>query len=518
MLNAIRSMLKRQVVKSVGRIAASVLEDNMKNNITRYTLYAICCMLIVITPIFANDNAGRTTVSPFEISITARQIAVGEAFTAYYDCNSYLYNPASLALLEYEYFTATHNKWIVGSSQSYFGMGLPFNWGFVSGGIAYFNQGEIELYDNWVNQYQRKNVYDVGLIMGYGGRFHKYLTAGANLKVIYHDWADYTSAAFAADVGAICPDVVLPYGIGNLNAGLVVQNIGPKERLRYVGFNQPMTPKLGISVDFPAWQMFNFCLLADGSYPIYDAGFRGNFGLEIWAWKQLALRTGYRLGYDVDKAKMTLGAGLKYKTFNFDYALVDYRPITGFTHRFTVCMRLNEMKPVGPFRVLDRKLDEINGKVDKLQADVTDLKLSVDEVKTLIKSSLRTAIDMFYIKHYLNVLFPFDSYKIPKSEYWKIDEAVRLINVYYADQPIALQGHADVSGKDNYNMTLSDRRAQAVKEYMVSKGIAADRIQLIAKGETEPINYETGPGTRGMENRRVIFMLSGEQLIIKNYK
>jgi outer membrane protein OmpA-like peptidoglycan-associated protein len=475
----------------------------------RTLMYLIPCILLIASTSYAiSNNAGLSTVSPFEISITARQTGLGEAFTAYYDCNSVLYNPASLALLEYEYFTVTHNKWIFGSSQSYFGMGLPFNWGFLSGGIVYFNQGEIDLYNNWVYQDIRKGNYDLGVILGYGGRFHRYVTAGVNVKLLYHDWSDYTMATYAFDAGAICPNVELPYGIGNLNAGLVVQNIGPKEKLRYIGFNQPMTPKLGIAVEFPEVSVFNFNLLADASYPIFDAGFRANMGLEIWAWKQIALRAGYRIGYDVSKANLTFGAGLKYKSFNLDYALVNYQPFTGSTHRFTLCMRLSEMKPVGPLRVLDRKLDEINVTLNQVQGDVTDLKLSVDEVKDLIKSSLRTSIDLFYIRHYLNVLFPFDSYKVTRSEYWKIDEAVRLINVYYPDQTIVLEGHTDIAGTDPYNQTLSERRSQAVKDYMIAKGIPSDRIVIAGKGETSPLNDETGPGTRGRENRRVIFVVS----------
>lgn len=487
------------------------MDRNFKGQSSKVKIFLglLFATILLTVPLFAiSDNAGLAVVSPFEISITARQTGVGEAFTAYYDCNSYLYNPASLALLEYEYFTATHNKWIFGSSQSYLGMGLPFNWGFVSGGVIYFNQGEIDATSNWVNQYQKERVYDLGLILGYGGRFHKYLTAGANVKVLYHDWADWTASAFALDIGAISPNIILPYEIGKLNLGAVIQNIGSKEKLRYVGFNQPLTPKLGFAVDFPQAAMFNFCLLGDASYPIYDAGFRANLGLEIWAWQQLALRIGYRLGYDVSKANLTLGTGIKYKSFNIDYATVNYKPYTGFTHRFTVCMRLNEMKPVGPFRVLDRKLDDISGKIDKLQADVTDLKLSVDDVKDLIKTSLKTAVDMFYIRHFLNILFPFDSYTIPKTEYWKLEEAVRLINTYYKDQTIVLEGHTDIAGTDKYNDALSLRRAQAVKDYLVSKGIPAERIELAPKGERYPLNTKTGPGPSGQENRRVVFVIS----------
>lgn len=486
------------------RYSLLILGGNMKNRL----IYLLVNMLLLLSISTLFAGPGEAVVSPFEISITARQTGVGEAFTAYYDCNSYLYNPASLALLEYEYFTATHNKWITDASQSYLGFGLPFKWGFLATGVVYFNEGEIEPYSNWVSSEYLKNNYDLGFILGYGGRFHRFLTAGLNVKILYHDWANYTASAFALDVGAICPDVKLPYGIGSLNAGLVVQNIGNKERFLMQKFNQPMTPKLGIAIDFPAFSIFNFVLLADASYPIYDAkGLRTNLGLEIWAWQQIAIRAGYRLGYDIDKSKLTLGAGIRYKSFTFDYGFVDYDYV-GLTHRFTVCMKLNDMKPVGPFRILDKKLDNLNDKVDKLQADVTDLKLSVDEVKDLIKTSLKTAVDMFYIRHFLNVLFPFDSYVIPKTEYWKIDEAVRLINVYYPDETIVLEGHTDVAGTDPYNQRLSERRAQAVKEYMVAKGIPANRIVLAPKGETQPLNYQTGPGVRGMENRRVVFIVT----------
>ncbi|MCX8015267.1 MAG: hypothetical protein N2748_04535, partial [candidate division WOR-3 bacterium] len=101
-------------------------------------IYLLLGILAISSAYAVSDNAGQAVVSPFEISITARQTGVGEAFTAYYDCNSYLYNPASLALLEYEFISATHNRWIAGSSQSYLSMGLPFNWGFLSAGLIYF--------------------------------------------------------------------------------------------------------------------------------------------------------------------------------------------------------------------------------------------------------------------------------------------------------------------------------------------------------------------------------------------
>jgi outer membrane protein OmpA-like peptidoglycan-associated protein len=487
-------------------LATATIGGNM-NKIIQYLI--ILLLILAIGTSYAG-SPGEALVSPFEISITARQTGLGEAFTGYFDCNSFLYNPATLSHLEYEYFTVTHNHWIWGSSQSFVSGGIPFQWGFLSAGLVYFNQGEVDYYSNWENQELRKGNYDLGLILGYGGRFHRYFGFGANVKMVYRDWSGYTGAAYAIDIGGIMPEYDLTYNtykIGKLSCGLAVQNIGPKERLRYLRFSQPMTAKLGVALEFPSWKMLDFVFLSDLNYPLYDDNPRANFGLEILGYDIIALRIGYRLGYDISKANLTLGLGINYKSFNFDYAVVNY-DLAGITHRFTLSMRLNETKPVGPFRVTDRKLDDIISKVDRLAVDVTDLKLSVDEVKQLIRTSLRTTIDLLYIRHYLNVLFPFDSYKIPKTEYWKIDEAVRLIKVYYPDQTIILEGHTDISGSDKYNMKLSERRAQAVKDYMVSKGIPADQIVIAPQGEARPLNYETGPGKRGMENRRVVFVLS----------
>ena len=52
---------------------------------------------------------------------------------------------------------------------------------------------------------------------------------------------------------------------------------------------------------------------------------------------------------------------------------------------------------------------------------------------------------------------------------------------------ITVTGHADRIGSDEYNMGLSQRRASAVADYMVSKGVAAGSISSMGKGESEPV-------------------------------
>ena len=72
---------------------------------------------------------------------------------------------------------------------------------------------------------------------------------------------------------------------------------------------------------------------------------------------------------------------------------------------------------------------------------------------------------------------------------------------------VAVDGHTDDVGKDEYNQGLSDDRAASVKAYLVSKGIAEDRIVSEGFGETTPIADNATPAGRA-KNRRVEIKVS----------
>lgn len=67
---------------------------------------------------------------------------------------------------------------------------------------------------------------------------------------------------------------------------------------------------------------------------------------------------------------------------------------------------------------------------------------------------------------------------------------------------IEVNGHTDTSGKAVYNQGLSERRARAVADALVAKGVARDAISIRAYGDTKPV-VATGPGVREPQNRRV---------------
>jgi len=91
------------------------------------------------------------------------------------------------------------------------------------------------------------------------------------------------------------------------------------------------------------------------------------------------------------------------------------------------------------------------------------------------------------------VNFDFDRYVIRPDARGKLDDLVGKLRSVNLEVIIAV-GHADRLGSDAYNMKLSVRRADSVKAYLVSKGIAASRVYTEGKGERQPVKECKGDG------------------------
>ena len=77
------------------------------------------------------------------------------------------------------------------------------------------------------------------------------------------------------------------------------------------------------------------------------------------------------------------------------------------------------------------------------------------------------------------------------------------------DLTIRIVGHTDNVGSDASNMTLSQGRASSVKKAMIKRGIAAERIKTLGKGESDPVVANDSDQHRQMNRRVEIEILSG---------
>lgn len=86
-------------------------------------------------------------------------------------------------------------------------------------------------------------------------------------------------------------------------------------------------------------------------------------------------------------------------------------------------------------------------------------------------------------------------------------EALDAVNAHIAllhrnTAAVRLEGHTDERGTREYNLALGERRANAVRDYMVANGISSLRIETVSYGEERPVAYGSGE-SNWSQNRRV---------------
>ncbi len=106
------------------------------------------------------------------------------------------------------------------------------------------------------------------------------------------------------------------------------------------------------------------------------------------------------------------------------------------------------------------------------------------------------------------VLFSFDSYAITSAADENLHQLVTILNKY-PDTNIEIQGHTDSTGSDEYNQTLSEKRANAVAAHLTGSthAIAYTRVTTKGFGESAPKYSNSTEEGRG-QNRRVEFLIT----------
>lgn len=99
------------------------------------------------------------------------------------------------------------------------------------------------------------------------------------------------------------------------------------------------------------------------------------------------------------------------------------------------------------------------------------------------------------------LLFPYDSDVLTAAAQQNLATLASSLDKY-PNTNIMVVGHTDSNGSDSYNLSLSERRANAAVNYLVSRGVDRSRLRAAGRGETEPVaSNDTDAGRQ--QNRRV---------------
>jgi outer membrane protein OmpA-like peptidoglycan-associated protein len=107
-----------------------------------------------------------------------------------------------------------------------------------------------------------------------------------------------------------------------------------------------------------------------------------------------------------------------------------------------------------------------------------------------------------------DVLFDFNKYTL-KPEARERLARISGIVLAYPDLKLQIEGYTDSIGSDDYNQTLSDKRAESVRDYLVSSGVAMNNVAARGLGKSDPVADNTTEAGRKL-NRRVEMIVSGD--------
>lgn len=148
----------------------------------------------------------------------------------------------------------------------------------------------------------------------------------------------------------------------------------------------------------------------------------------------------------------------------------------------------------------------VTAQADGFLSDNQNVTLSPNTTTTL-NFNLRDALQEGQMMSFDNIYFDSGSANI-KPESFPILDSVAILLRENPTARIQIAGHTDSDGAASMNQTLSERRAQSVQQYLVSKGIEAPRLTTIGYGEERPLVPNTSAANKA-RNRRIEFTVLG---------
>lgn len=147
----------------------------------------------------------------------------------------------------------------------------------------------------------------------------------------------------------------------------------------------------------------------------------------------------------------------------------------------------------------------IGNKMDKQAAEIEN---------TVPGATVERVGEGIVVEFSSNVLFGFDKSALSYEAKTNLDKLVVVLNGY-PDTDIEIQGHTDSKGSLSYNKRLSERRARAVSEYLITNNISYNRVQIKGFGETVP-KYDNETEAGRAQNRRVEFLITANEKMVKD--
>ena len=111
----------------------------------------------------------------------------------------------------------------------------------------------------------------------------------------------------------------------------------------------------------------------------------------------------------------------------------------------------------------------------------------------------------------LPVNFAFNADQLRDEDHAALNKFAQVVQKYYPGSKVTIEGFADPAGSARYNLSLSRRRADAVKAYLASQGVTGNELATVGYGEARLVTPGAWGDKPGAElNRRVVFVIENK--------
>ena len=297
----------------------------------------------------------------------------------------------------------------------------------------------------------------------------------------------------------LAPDGITLYFSGNGYPGYGKNDIFVTRRLDNTWTNWSEPVNLGPTINTPGWDAY-FSTTAAGDYAYFVSSINESGSEDIYRIQlpQSAKPTGVQLisGKVLNaKTRQPLSAKISYELLptGEEVGIARSNALTGeYTIALPIGKKYGFLATCDGFYAINENIDLTNSKADKeINRDILMVPIAIGES---IKIN--------------NIFFEFGKFELLPDSYPELNRLAKLMQ----DKPtlkIRIEGHTDNIGSDKSNIELSINRANAVVQYLISKGVDESRIQSIGYGESKPIADNRTEEGRKL-NRRVEFVIVEE--------
>jgi hypothetical protein len=264
------------------------------------------------------------------LGLGARASAMGEAYAAVgEDASSVFWNPGAMPAVLGTHLTLVHNEYFQSLRFEQAAVTHETKWGTFGFMFTGLYMDDMDRYDEngSSSPLGQFGAYDVAVGVAYGRYIVPNVAVGISLKPVYERIDELSASGIAFDAG-----IYHVSRIKGVKLAATVANLGTPMKFDAQEFTLPRYARLGASYEREVPSLDGRVLFTfDAMFP-NDDGVREHVGGEYSYKRMVALRAGYKAGYDSQGA--TFGLGVVYREIGLDYAFLPVSNDLGDSHRF----------------------------------------------------------------------------------------------------------------------------------------------------------------------------------------